>query len=189
MYFFFSRNGNCLLFDRQSLQHHSDRQQWAAIPKHSGQWNWQSHNEGKRTSHVLTELFFAGLLPVVYWTLLFLQILLEKNVKFHMSDHVTEIKGVDGKVKCEIHRLQIQQTMSDILFWNVQSFLSSVSFSRWRRSCFEVEKLSQQILWLLVLVRAMQTFTHLHLFIYKPAFITLVFTFFSFTQCWSFFFF
>ncbi|KAE8287353.1 Apoptosis-inducing factor 3 [Larimichthys crocea] len=28
-----------------------------------------------------------------------MKILLEKNVKFHMSDHVTEIKGVDGKVK------------------------------------------------------------------------------------------
>lgn len=44
----FFRHGNCILFDRQSLQYHSDRQQWAAVPEHTGAWNWKSHNDGKK---------------------------------------------------------------------------------------------------------------------------------------------
>lgn len=38
---------------------------------------------------------------VVVQTLLFLQMLSEKNVRFYMNDNVTEVRGVDGKVKLD----------------------------------------------------------------------------------------
>lgn len=91
---YFFRYGNCILFDRQSFQYHSDRQQWGAVPKHTGSWNWKNYNDGRRESGG------AGGAACVAWglPLLLLQMLSEKNVRFFMSDSVTEVRGVDGKV-------------------------------------------------------------------------------------------
>lgn len=99
----FFRHGNCILFDRQSLQYHSDRQQWAAVPEHTGSWNWKSHNDGKkekeRKKGVLYESSHYFSFCSVTCSLLLLQMLSEKNVRFYMNDNVTEVRGVDGKVK------------------------------------------------------------------------------------------
>lgn len=89
-----------------------------------------------------------------------LQMLSEKNVRFYMNDNVTEIRGINGKVK---EKNKIAQwgicCLLNLVFWERKK--KTVSYfclfifpfsSRWRRLCSKVLKSSQQMFWLLVLV-------------------------------------
>lgn len=152
----FNRDGSCVISVGQSLQYHCDWQQWASIPEHAGSGGRQNNNDGNSCNCLHPTFFFF--LPTghsVYPSfLLFLQMLSEYNIKFYMNDIVTEIKGVNGKVRRNASPGYFITTFVLSLVKKVKLNSAGVWFTnRWRKLCLKVEKLSQRMCWLWELVR------------------------------------